>query len=99
MNGAGTWVSPCTGVAVPRGWGAVDPLRPRCPAVSHIISQDYCEAMQQLELEQDLRLHAEAFAHEVQAGPRPPWPWVLGGGEGTHGVGEQGRAAAGVPQW
>ncbi|XP_065518853.1 shootin-1-like isoform X3 [Lathamus discolor] len=33
--------------------------------VSHIISQDYCEAVQQLELEQDLRLHAEAFAHEM----------------------------------
>ncbi|XP_061207960.1 shootin-1-like [Neopsephotus bourkii] len=33
--------------------------------VSHIISQDYCEAMQQLELEQDLRLQAEAFAHEM----------------------------------
>ncbi|XP_062489758.1 shootin-1-like [Pezoporus occidentalis] len=33
--------------------------------VSHIITQDYCEAVQQLELEQDLRLHAEAFAHEM----------------------------------
>ncbi|KAM4674089.1 shootin-1-like isoform 2-T5 [Amazona ochrocephala] len=33
--------------------------------VSHIMSQDYCEAVQQLELEQDLRLHAEAFAHEM----------------------------------
>ncbi|KAM6360983.1 shootin-1-like [Alca torda] len=33
--------------------------------VSQIITQDYCEAMQQLELEQDLRLHAEAFAHEM----------------------------------
>ncbi|GAB0187881.1 shootin-1-like [Grus japonensis] len=33
--------------------------------VSQIVTQDYCEAMQQLELEQDLRLHAEAFAHEM----------------------------------
>ncbi|KAM6135704.1 shootin-1-like [Phoenicopterus ruber ruber] len=33
--------------------------------VSQIVTQDYCEAVQQLELEQDLRLHAEAFAHEM----------------------------------
>ncbi|KAM9580441.1 shootin-1-like isoform 2-T2 [Guaruba guarouba] len=33
--------------------------------VSHIVSQDYCEAVQQLEREQDLRLHAEAFAREM----------------------------------
>ncbi|KAM6401828.1 LOW QUALITY PROTEIN: shootin-1-like [Pluvialis apricaria] len=33
--------------------------------VSQIITQDYCEAVEQLELEQDLRLHAEAFAHEM----------------------------------
>ncbi|XP_064007868.1 shootin-1-like isoform X2 [Pogoniulus pusillus] len=33
--------------------------------VSQIVTQEYCEAMQQLELEQDLRLHAEAFAHEM----------------------------------
>ncbi|XP_074004199.1 shootin-1-like isoform X2 [Numenius arquata] len=33
--------------------------------VSQIVTQDYCDAMQQLELEQDLRLHAEAFAHEM----------------------------------
>ncbi|KAM6269874.1 shootin-1-like [Porphyrio hochstetteri] len=33
--------------------------------VSQIVTQDYCEAMQQLEMEQDLRLHAEAFAHEM----------------------------------
>ncbi|XP_068005797.1 shootin-1-like isoform X2 [Melanerpes formicivorus] len=33
--------------------------------VSQIVTQDYCEAMQQLELEQDLRLQAEAFAHEM----------------------------------
>ncbi|XP_059673831.1 shootin-1-like [Gavia stellata] len=37
--------------------------------VSQIITQDYCEAMEQLELEQDLRLHAEAFAHEVWPSP------------------------------
>ncbi|XP_074948582.1 shootin-1-like isoform X2 [Phalacrocorax aristotelis] len=33
--------------------------------VSQIVTQDYCEAVQQLELEQDLRLQAEAFAHEM----------------------------------
>ncbi|KAM6266491.1 shootin-1-like isoform 2-T2 [Spheniscus humboldti] len=33
--------------------------------VSQIVTQDYCEAVQQLELEQDLRLHAEAFAHKM----------------------------------
>ncbi|XP_050177149.1 shootin-1-like [Myiozetetes cayanensis] len=33
--------------------------------VSQIVTQDYCEALEQLELEQDLRLHAEAFAHEM----------------------------------
>ncbi|XP_055578946.1 shootin-1-like isoform X2 [Falco cherrug] len=33
--------------------------------VSQIVTQDYCEVVQQLELEQDLRLHAEAFAHEM----------------------------------
>ncbi|XP_014822237.1 PREDICTED: shootin-1-like [Calidris pugnax] len=33
--------------------------------VSQIVTQDYCDAMEQLELEQDLRLHAEAFAHEM----------------------------------
>ncbi|PKU46814.1 shootin-1-like [Limosa lapponica baueri] len=33
--------------------------------VSQIVTQDYCDAMQQLELEQDLRLHAESFAHEM----------------------------------
>ncbi|XP_027525942.1 shootin-1-like [Corapipo altera] len=33
--------------------------------VSQIITQDYWEALEQLELEQDLRLHAEAFAHEM----------------------------------
>ncbi|XP_062431446.1 shootin-1-like [Rhea pennata] len=33
--------------------------------VSRIVTQDYCEAVQQLELEQELRLHAEAFAHQM----------------------------------
>uniref|UniRef100_A0A8C4V8D5 Shootin-1 n=1 Tax=Falco tinnunculus TaxID=100819 RepID=A0A8C4V8D5_FALTI len=33
--------------------------------VSQIVTQDYCDVVQQLELEQDLRLHAEAFAHEM----------------------------------
>ncbi|XP_027528696.1 shootin-1-like [Neopelma chrysocephalum] len=33
--------------------------------VSQIVTQDYWEALEQLELEQDLRLHAEAFAHEM----------------------------------
>uniref|UniRef100_A0A8B9LZV5 Shootin-1 n=1 Tax=Accipiter nisus TaxID=211598 RepID=A0A8B9LZV5_9AVES len=33
--------------------------------VSQIVTQDYCEAVQQLELEQDLRLQAEVFAHEM----------------------------------
>ncbi|XP_064367771.1 shootin-1-like isoform X2 [Dromaius novaehollandiae] len=33
--------------------------------VSQIVTQDYCEAVQQLELEQELRLHAEAFAHQM----------------------------------
>ncbi|KAM6288933.1 shootin-1-like [Aegotheles albertisi] len=33
--------------------------------VSQILTQDYCEAMEQLELEQDLRRSAEAFAHEM----------------------------------
>ncbi|XP_040411921.1 shootin-1-like [Cygnus olor] len=33
--------------------------------VSQVVTQDYCEALQKLELEQDLRLHAEAFAHKM----------------------------------
>ncbi|XP_072718420.1 shootin-1-like [Ciconia boyciana] len=41
------------------------PEPPLSPAVSQIVTQDYCEAVQRLELEQDLRLHAEAFAHEM----------------------------------
>lgn len=49
-------------------------------AVSQIITQDYCEAVEQLELEQDLRLHAEAFAHEVRLDHWSPCPRVLGGG-------------------
>ncbi|CAN0100805.1 unnamed protein product [Bubo scandiacus] len=33
--------------------------------VSQLVAQDYWEALEQLELEQDLRLHAETFAHEM----------------------------------
>ncbi|XP_041320553.1 shootin-1-like [Pyrgilauda ruficollis] len=33
--------------------------------VSQIVTQDYCQALEQLELEQDLRCHAEAFAHQM----------------------------------
>lgn len=48
-----------------------DPRAPAVPTVSQLVTQDYCEAMKQLELEQDLRQHAEAFAHEV-------WPCSQG---------------------
>ncbi|XP_075565998.1 shootin-1-like [Pelecanus crispus] len=41
------------------------PESPLSSAVSQIVTQDYCEAMQQLQLEQDLRVQAEAFAHEM----------------------------------
>ncbi|XP_058660332.1 shootin-1-like [Ammospiza caudacuta] len=33
--------------------------------VSQIVTRDYCQALEQLELEQDLRCHAEAFAHQM----------------------------------
>ncbi|XP_068045353.1 shootin-1-like isoform X1 [Anomalospiza imberbis] len=33
--------------------------------VSQIVTQDYCQALEQLELEQDLRCHAEAFARQM----------------------------------
>ncbi|XP_074760233.1 shootin-1-like [Athene noctua] len=33
--------------------------------VSQLVAQDYWETLEQLELEQDLRLHAETFAHEM----------------------------------
>lgn len=67
--------------------------------MSQIVTQDYCEAVQQLELEQDLRLQAEVFAHEVRPGPGSPCPWVLGG-TGTHGRWESGGGllAVGVPR-
>ncbi|XP_075355423.1 shootin-1-like [Mycteria americana] len=58
------------GVArTPRSGAGPPPEPPLSPAVSQIVTQDYCEAVQRLELEQDLRLHAEAFAHEVWPGP------------------------------
>ncbi|XP_067153365.1 shootin-1-like [Apteryx mantelli] len=44
---------------------AESPLSPSPPAASQIVTQDYREAVQQLELEQELRLHAEAFAHQM----------------------------------
>lgn len=87
----GRWLS-----RSPRGWRAppalppAPPSPPLCPAVSQIVTQDYCEAVQQLELEQDLRLHAEAFAHEVRPGPGPPCPWVLGGEQAPTGGGRAG---------
>lgn len=69
------------------------PEPPLPPAVSQIVTQDYCEAVQQLELEQDLRLQAEVFAHEVRPGPGSPCPWVLGGDRHPREVGERGGAA------
>lgn len=76
------------------------PEPPLSPAVSQIVTQDYCEAVQQLELEQDLRLQAEVFAHEVRPGPGSPCPWVLGGDRHPREVGEQGGGllAVGVPR-
>lgn len=48
--------------------------------MSQVVTQDYCEALQKLELEQDLRLHAEAFAHKVRAGWRGAPRGAEGGG-------------------
>lgn len=75
------------------------PEPPLPPAVSQIVTQDYCEAVQQLELEQDLCLQAEVFAHEVRPGPGSPCPWVLGGDRHPREVGERGGLlAVGVPR-
>lgn len=77
----------------PLAWRLPSPRKlPLSPAVSQIVTQDYCEAMQQLELEQDLRLHAEAFAHEVLLALGHPAHGCWAGGEetGTHGGWESG---------
>lgn len=81
----GRWLcrGACGGMHPPC-WRRPPPEPPLSPAVSQIVTQDYCEAVQQLELEQDLRLHAEAFAHEVQQGS--PCSRVLGGRNGTTGT-------------
>ena len=76
--------------------GLALPEPPLSPTVSQIVTQDYCEVVQQLELEQDLRLHAEAFAHEVRPAPKSPYLWVLGGHVPTAGQRARGLLALSV---
>lgn len=58
---------------------------PQPPAVSQRVTQDYGNILQQLELEQDLRQHAEVFAHQV--GPRGVGGCKDGGETGESRVG------------